>query len=355
MAAALALLCGATGAGAQEPSDPPAVQSAYQSSLTEQAALALGGGGGEGLTAPMGAGDALAVNLSRTLQVIRQVQRGCRSYCFGEKMDQKAWQQALALQTAGAEGSSAAALNLSETIQTIEQIQHGCRIFCYGVTMSQSAWQAAGTVQDADARATADGGAALAANLSLTVQMIKQIQKACAKHCFGIELSQTAWQGAVTAQNGLAVADGGTATGGEVSLLGTDAAVEGDAELVPLATVVENMSGTLQALEQIQSDCRRFCFYGMSLSDAEWYAKTGLLPGDVDPDEALLTAEDEEGDAPAEGDGEPTAALAGDTPAEDGAETGSGDEPSLLLDPPAPNAEVVNDATTEQSLEQLQR
>src|SRR5687768_15550105 len=158
-----------------------AVQSAYQSSMTEQAALALAGPDGglvplELTTDPMAAGDALAVNLSRTLQVIRQIQRGCRSYCFGETMEQKAWQQALTLQDAGAESAdgSAAALNLSETIQTIEQIQYGCRIFCYGVSMSQSAWQLAGTGQVA---AAAGSTAALAANLSLTRQVITQIQK----------------------------------------------------------------------------------------------------------------------------------------------------------------------------------
>lgn len=368
MAVALALLAGVSTAAAQEASeplglqeaadplaiegasDPLAVQSAYQSSLTEQAALALAGGGEDGTMAPMGAGDALATNLSRTLQIIRQVQRGCRSYCFGETMEQKAWQQALVLQTADAEGGNAAAINLSEIIQTIEQIQRGCRIFCYGVSMSQTAWQVAGTDQDAAAGASVEGGAALAANLSLTVQMIRQIQEACQKHCFGIELSQTAWQGSVTAQNGLAIADGGAVNGtGELSLLGEESTSEGVEQLVPMSTVVDNMAGTLQALEQIQSDCRRFCFYGMTLSDAEWYAKTGLLPGDVDPDEALFLAGDEEGDAPAEGGEEPAAA---DETAL-GAETGGGDESALLV--PAPNAEVINDATTDQELVQVQR
>ena len=45
MAVALALLAGVSTAAAQEASEPLAVQSTYQSSLTEQAALALAGGG----------------------------------------------------------------------------------------------------------------------------------------------------------------------------------------------------------------------------------------------------------------------------------------------------------------------
>ena len=293
--------------------------------------------------APMGTGDALATNLSRTLQIIRQVQRGCRSYCFGETMEQKAWQQAVVLQTADAEGDSAAAINLSETIQIIEQVQRGCRIFCYGVSMSQTAWQAAGT--DQDATATADV-AALAANLSLTIQTIRQIQEAWSKHCSGIEPSQSAWQGAVTAQNGLAIADGGAMDEtAEVSLLGEEATSVD--QVVPTSTVVDNLAGTLQALEQIQSDCRRFCYYGMTLSDAEWYAKTGILPGDADPDEALLLGGDEEGDAPAEDAGEPAAA------GEETAAADAGEEPSALVEAPA--AEVINDATTQQELTQVQR
>ena len=181
--------------------------------------------------------------------------------------------------------------------------------------------------------------------------MIRQIQEACQKHCFGIELSQTAWQGSVTAQNGLAIADGGAVDGtGELSLLGEEATSEAVEQVVPMSTVVDNMAGTLQALEQIQSDCRRFCFYGMTLSDAEWYAKTGLLLGDVDPDEALFLAGDEEGDAPAGGGEEP--AVADETASGD--ETSAGGEESGLL-VPAPNAEVINDATTEQELDQVQR
>lgn len=200
LAAAFALALGTATAGADEPLDTLAVQSAYQSSLTEQAALALAGADG---STPLSAGDALATNLSRTLQVIHQIQRGCRAYCYGDKMEQKAWQAALTLQDAKASGGNSAAINLSETLQMIEQIQKGCRIFCYGIAMSQWAAQDASTYQDAEARAEGDSAEALAANLSITTQLIRQIQEACQKHCFGIELSQTAWQSAATGSTAL--------------------------------------------------------------------------------------------------------------------------------------------------------
>jgi hypothetical protein len=400
--AAVGALTWAPSALAQEPQAVRPVQSAYQFSLSEQVALALaaGDGGGleaNGLSTPSTPAEALATNLSRTLQIIRQVQRGCQSYCYGEKMVQRAWQKALTEQNAvavaeGGGGAAAAAINLAETIQTIEQIQHGCRIFCYGVSMTQEAWQSANTDQYAAALASGAGGdaaAALAANMRLTRQVIKQIQKACRLHCFGIELSQKAWQDAGTGQDAFAAADGV-----EALQDGTEqASLAGDApgfDLVAMQAVAENLSETLEMLEQIQADCERFCYHGVGLSDAEWFERTGLGQVFVDPlEEQALLAEDgafEETDAEESGTEatapeetgteatEPEQTLAegaapeqtvpdptGETVSADDiaagavdAAAGSEESEPVEIETLVAAAEALNDSMTEQELEQVQ-
>jgi hypothetical protein len=231
--------------------------------------------------------------------------------------------------------------------------------------MTQWASQHAGTDQDAEARAT---GEALAANLAVITQTIRQIQRACVKHCFGIQLSQEAWQSAALGQNGLAVAEGGSGIDAE-ELAALGLALEGADTLVSGDAIAENLAETLAVLEQIQSDCRRYCYYGESLTDAEWWARTGLVPVEYDPLEELGLFDGEE---PEEVLGVPGLEPAGEeVPGEPAAEDPLGEpagedasvEEAAGTDAPAEEpglsvaaiaAESVNDATVDATLEQIQ-
>ena len=125
-----------------------------------------------------------ARNENLTVQVILQIQRGCRRYCYGVSQLQSASQLATTTQSAsgatGAAGRSAAgstlpsvgnlppasdrqatALNRSRTIQFVWQMQIGCVAFCYGTSQSQVATQTTHSTQQAMATVT---GGALAAN-----------------------------------------------------------------------------------------------------------------------------------------------------------------------------------------------
>ena len=132
---------------------------------------------------------AQASNTSSTLQVIWQVQQGCRSHCTATSQSQTAVQVAVTTQNATATaGATAVATNTSTTVQIVWQVQLGCVAYCFSTSQTQTADQTAQTTQLAVAVAAA---LAVAANSSSTVQVARQLQVGCAVECHDVTATQT--------------------------------------------------------------------------------------------------------------------------------------------------------------------
>jgi hypothetical protein len=173
----------------------------------------------------------LADNSTRTVQVIVQVQVGCRHHCVGTSQTQTAIQDARTDQTAVAPDGTAR--NHSVIEQYVWQLQLGCVAFCSGTVQTQTVEQRAQTTQTAMGAETANvartvqvthqrqrgrrGRARtllagldallrdLAGETGATIQVIRQIQVAdCLHHCTGDTQVQLAVQHAVTAQTAAA-------------------------------------------------------------------------------------------------------------------------------------------------------
>jgi hypothetical protein len=143
-------------------------------------------------------GAAQASNSSTTLQVIWQIQEGCRRRCTATSQSQTAVQVAVTTQNATATaGATAVATNTSTTVQIIWQVQLGCIAYCFGTSQTQAADQTAQTTQLAVAVAAA---LAVAANSSSTVQVARQLQIGCEVECHDVTATQTGSGGQVTAQ-----------------------------------------------------------------------------------------------------------------------------------------------------------
>jgi outer membrane biosynthesis protein TonB len=191
--------------------------------------------------------DATAVNESLTVQVVWQVQRGCRVHCYRTRQVQSANQDAKTTQSADASAPAgdATAVNRSRTVQFVWQTQLGCVAFCYETSQEQRATQSAAT----DQSAAASGADATASNDSLTRQFAFQFQRGCVYECYATSQYQSAAQSSDTTQNATAYAYDDE---------------EGLAELRAAFTEVEawaaSISATIQFSIQYQdADCRAHC------------------------------------------------------------------------------------------------
>jgi outer membrane biosynthesis protein TonB len=192
-------------------------------------------------------GDATAVNESLTVQVVWQVQRGCRIHCYRTHQVQSSNQDAKTTQNADASAPAgdATASNRSRTVQFVWQTQLGCVAFCYETTQEQSASQSAATEQ----WATAGGADASASNDSLTRQFAFQFQRGCVYECYTSSQYQSVAQASETNQD--AAAYGYDEEEGLADLRAAFAAVEAWAA---------QASATIQFSIQYQdADCRAYC------------------------------------------------------------------------------------------------
>jgi hypothetical protein len=99
--------------------------------------------------------------------------------------------------------SGASAQNVSITIQLLWQVQQGCAIRCTGSSQTQTAAQRATTLQVAAASVSdgaSSGAAAVASNTSATIQLIVQTQLGCVAFCVGTTRVQAASQTASATQ-----------------------------------------------------------------------------------------------------------------------------------------------------------
>jgi outer membrane biosynthesis protein TonB len=193
-------------------------------------------------------GDPTAVNESLTVQVVWQVQRGCRIHCHRTRQVQSSNQDAKTTQNAdaGAPAGDATASNRSRTIQFVWQTQLGCVAFCYETSQEQSASQSAATEQSA----TAVGADASASNDSLTRQFAFQFQRGCVYECYASSQYQSVAQSSETNQDAAAY--------------GYDDDEEGLAEPRAAFATVEawaaQVSATIQLSIQYQdAECRAYC------------------------------------------------------------------------------------------------
>jgi outer membrane biosynthesis protein TonB len=166
-----------------------------------------------------------AVNRARTVQVIVQVQVGCRHHCDGTTQSQTAVQEARTEQTAVAPGAEAR--NESTIEQHVWQLQLGCVFFCTATVQSQTVVQTAVAAQTADGDEASNTSAirqtarqaqtgrrrggifrelraflrALSLDTTVTLQVIRQVQIAdCRAHCSGGSQVQLAVQQALVVQ-----------------------------------------------------------------------------------------------------------------------------------------------------------
>ena len=195
-------------------------------------------------------------NRSTVIQVVWQVQQGCRTHCQGTSQSQSVAQWSSTSQTAtgvsgrdqtgasGSDHSAAYALNESLTIQFAWQTQIGCVAFCYETSQEQTASQWADTTQTAAAEAALE---AWAENLSETLQFVWQLQEGCAYECYGVYQSQSSGQGQSTNQSAEATVRSGS--DGTQLALGPDGVIVLPGWLVALAN---NVGATIQTIYQYQ-------------------------------------------------------------------------------------------------------
>jgi hypothetical protein len=179
----------------------------------------------------------VAVNRAHTVQVIVQVQVGCRHHCEDTSQTQTAIQHARTDQTATAPDGTAR--NQSVIQQYVWQLQLGCVAFCSGTVQTQTAEQRAQTTQTAIGAESVNSARTiqvtqqrqrgwrgrvgpllagldrllrrLARETSATMQLIRQVQIAdCLHHCTGDAQVQLAMQQAVIAQEAAARSVPGT-------------------------------------------------------------------------------------------------------------------------------------------------
>jgi hypothetical protein len=166
-----------------------------------------------------------AVNRARTVQVIVQVQVGCRHHCDGTAQSQTAVQEARTEQTAVAPGGEAR--NESTIEQHVWQLQVGCVFFCAATVQTQTVVQQAAAVQTAAGDEASNTSAisqtarqaqagrrhrgifrelraflrSLSLDTTVTLQVIRQVQIAdCRHHCTGGSQVQLAVQQALVVQ-----------------------------------------------------------------------------------------------------------------------------------------------------------
>jgi hypothetical protein len=209
-----------------------------------------------------------AQNVSRTIQVVVQVQRGCRSHCHGTSQTQRSVQLSDTIQSATAvsggsagSGSTAEARNESSTIQFVWQTQIGCVAFCYHTSQSQEASQEAHTIQEADAQSAL---MAWADNLAESVQYVIQTQRGCEHECFGVSQYQSISQSQTTQQWANATVSG-------------DEDVGDGSFLIPdwLVAYALNIGATIQTIYQYQDTlCLEYCMGDVQLQEALQEART---------------------------------------------------------------------------------
>jgi hypothetical protein len=208
---------------------------------------------------PAGGNHSAALNESRVIQAVWQVQQGCRSYCHGTSQTQRSEQVSNTTQRATAisgesngGGSSAQARNESSTIQFVWQMQIGCVAFCFHTSQSQEASQHSYTTQEADAQSALT---ALAENLAETLQFVFQIQQGCEHECHGVTQHQSSTQEQTTSQSATA------------NVLGDG----GGFFLVPdwLVAYAQNIGATIQLIYQYQEAlCLEHCVGDAQLQEA---------------------------------------------------------------------------------------
>jgi hypothetical protein len=222
---------------------------------------------------PPGNARSVAQNVNRVIQAVWQVQRGCRSHCYGTSQSQRSvqWSQTTQSATAvsggsNAGGSSAEARNESSTIQFVWQMQIGCVAFCFHTSQTQDASQDSYTSQEAVAESALT---AWAENLAQTVQYVFQHQEGCDHECHGVSQSQTVSQTQSTSQSANASA-GQDAEAGPA--LGDDGSV-----LLPdwLIAYALNIGATIQTVYQYQEAlCLEHCSGDTQLQEAAQRAET---------------------------------------------------------------------------------
>ena len=166
-----------------------------------------------------------AVNRARTVQLIVQVQVGCRHHCDRTTQSQTAIQEARTEQTAVAPGGDAR--NEAVTEQYVWQLQIGCFLFCTGTVQTQTVEQRATTVQHTSGTIATSSSTTVQAvrqvqashrprtlfaeldafvrelslDVTVTLQVLRQVQVAgCRHHCTGDSQIQLAEQHALTTQ-----------------------------------------------------------------------------------------------------------------------------------------------------------
>src|SRR3954465_4000589 len=87
--------------------------------------------------------------------------------------------------------AGATAQNVSITIQLLWQVQQGCALRCVQTSQTQTAVQTATTIQIA---AATDPDAAVAVNTSAVIQLVVQTQLGCVAFCIGTTRVQSASQ-----------------------------------------------------------------------------------------------------------------------------------------------------------------
>jgi outer membrane biosynthesis protein TonB len=192
-------------------------------------------------------GDATATNESLTVQVVWQVQRGCRAHCYRTRQVQQANQDAKTTQNAeaSAPAGDATAVNRSRTVQFVWQTQLGCVAFCYETSQEQSAMQSAAT----DQSAAAGGADATASNDSLTRQFAFQFQRGCVYECYATSQHQSVAQASDTRQDATAYANDDE-----------EGLTELRAAFAELELWAASISATIQLSIQYQdADCRAYC------------------------------------------------------------------------------------------------
>ena len=174
-----------------------------------------------------------AVNRARTVQVIVQLQVGCRHHCDRTVQSQTATQTARIEQTAVAPDGEAR--NESVTEQYVWQLQIGCFLFCTDTVQTQIVEQRATTVQEAEGASATNSSTTVQAarqmqatgrrrtlfaeldaflqelslDLTVTLQVLRQVQVAdCRHHCTGGSQVQLAEQHALTVQRAVTAASG---------------------------------------------------------------------------------------------------------------------------------------------------
>jgi hypothetical protein len=237
-----------------------------------------------------------AENVSRVIQAVWQVQRGCRMHCYGTSQWQTSvqWSQTTQSATAVAGGgdsdgagssSTAGARNESVVIQFVWQMQIGCVAFCYDTSQTQEASQYSYTSQEALAESAL---AAWAENLAETIQLVFQQQQGCEHECYGATQSQSASQQQSTSQS--AKASGPT--------LGDDGSV-----LLPdwLLELARNLGVTIQTIYQYQEAlCVEHCEGDKQVQDAFQRAETlqSALAGALPPAEPPPVGQPPPGEQP---------------------------------------------------------